>query len=236
MFYWLRAEKGSRYTGELDAVPKWGLPGVRCPECGDTWASAGVLYPSVDLSGLPQRDSFKKARAEPIEEFERLRELVRPLVPAGAPLPPGTEFGPLVGSAQGTFGSFHYDAPWSLLVRREALEALQAEGISGLMGCPTELRFRQKKAPELLELQLEAWGQLHLDCLPLARRVPCARCGGGGSKLPEQPILDAASVPVEVDLFRLSDFRGMMVASQRLVEAVRQLGLDGVIFRELPLR
>jgi uncharacterized double-CXXCG motif protein len=236
MFYWLREEKGSRYTGELNAVPRWGLPGVRCHECGESWASAGVLYPSVDLSGLPEHESFKKARAEPIEEFERLRERVRPLVPAGAPLPPGTEFGPLVGSAQGTFGSFHYDAPWSLLVRREALEALQAKGLRGLMGCRTELRFRQKKAPELLELQLEAHGQLHPDCLPLARRVACARCGGGGARRPEQPILDAASMPAEVDLFRLSDFRGMMIASERFVEAVRQLGLDGVAFHELPLR
>jgi uncharacterized double-CXXCG motif protein len=149
---------------------------------------------------------------------------------------PGTEFGPLVGPAWGSFGAFYYDHPWTLLMRREALEQLKSEGMCGLNGCRTQLRFRQKKAPELLELQMEVRGSLHADCLPLARPVPCERCGGGGGhRLPKQPILDAASMPTDVDLFRLSG-TGMMVASERLVEVARRLGLDGIAFQELPVR
>lgn len=104
-FYEPKEDTSSSYTGELNAVPKWGLPGVRCPECGSTWA-ATVVYPCVDLAALPQREEFEEPRAEPIEEFERLRELVRPLAPPGAWLPPGTQFGPLSGAAWGSFGAF----------------------------------------------------------------------------------------------------------------------------------
>ncbi len=236
-FYEPREDKAARYTGQTSAGPKWGLPGVRCPECGETWA-ATVLYPSVDLSRLAERGRFEEARAEPLEEFERLRELVRPLLPTGAWLPPGTQLGPLSGTAWGSFGAFYYLYPLTLLVRREALEKLQAAGVRGLNGCRTELRFRQKKAPELLELQLEHHGQLHADCLPLGRLVPCERCGRGsrgGYKLPKQPILDASSMPTQLDLFRLSD-TGLLVASERLVEAAKHLDLDGITFEELPSR
>lgn len=234
-FYWLREDKTARYTGETDAVHRWCLPGVSCRECGATWGSAATLYPGADLSALPERASFEDPSPQPNEEFERLRELVRPLVPPGAPLPPGAQLGPLVGTARGTFGAFYYDFPWTVLVRREALEKLQAAGVRGLKGFCTELRFRQKQSPELLELQLERHGQLHADCLPLARPVPCSRCGGGGYKRPPHPLLDGATLPEDLDLFRLAD-TGLMVASERLVEAVRRLELDGLTFEELPSR
>jgi uncharacterized double-CXXCG motif protein len=121
-------------------------------------------------------------------------------------------------------------------VRREALEKLKSEGLCGLNGCRTELRFRQKKAPELLELQMEFRGRVHAECLPRTRSPACARCGGEEGCLPDEPILDAASMPTDVDLFRLSDFRGVMVVNQRFVDTAQRLGLDGVAFHELPAR
>ncbi|XXF77581.1 double-CXXCG motif protein [Myxococcaceae bacterium GXIMD 01537] len=234
-FYRLRQDKSSRHTGSINAVPKWGLPGASCPVCGITGGVASVQYPGADLSRLPERACFENPKAVPIEEFERLRELVRPLLPQGAPLPPGTDLGPLVGSAQGSFGAFFYDPPFALLARREALDALRAEGVLGLVSHRTELRFRQRKAPEFLELQLEPWGRLHPDCLPRDPRPDCARCGGGGVTFPDAPLLDASSLPSDRDLFRLQD-AGTLVASERFVEATRRLGLDGLAFEELPLR
>jgi uncharacterized double-CXXCG motif protein len=190
----------------------------------------------VDLSGLPERAEFEEARREPIEEFERLRELVLPLLPPGAPVLPGTTFGPLVGTAIGRFGAFFYDLSFALLVRREALAQLQAAGLHGLKGCRTQLRFRQRNAPEFLELQLTFKGRLHPDCLPPDRKPPCKRCGVDSFTLPEQMLLDAAALPTNLDLFRLSDVTGIIIASERFVETVRRLELDGVTFHELPLR
>jgi uncharacterized double-CXXCG motif protein len=236
-FYWLEEVRVPRYSGSYNATNKWGLPGVHCPVCDAIWSMLGECYPSVDLSYLPERDKYGSRLEKDYAEFERLREQVRPLAPPGVRLEPGAKFGPLVGTAKGEFGPLLMYYPWDLLVRREALEQLQAAGVQGLKGCRTELRFRQKNPPELLELELWPRGQLHPDCLPADRVMPCGKCGRRGWSLPEQPILDAASLPQDVDLFRVGDFTTMLVGSERFVEAARRLGYEqDIVFRELPLR
>jgi uncharacterized double-CXXCG motif protein len=125
---------------------------------------------------------------------------------------------------------------WTLLVEREALGRLQAEGVQGLMGCPTELRFRQKNAPVLMELQVEPRGVLHASCLPPDREPPCGKCGRVGLTLPKERVLDAASLSEDRDLFRLSDFGTVMVGTERFVDTVHRLGFEEVRFHELPVR
>ncbi len=235
-FYRLRAPRTSRYTGHISARHKWGaLPGLHCPECKATWAGSYTAYPSVDLSSLPERGEYEKARSEPFEEVMRLRELVRPLVPHGSPLRPGATFGPLVGTATGTFGPLFFQLLGATLIRREALEQLQTEGIRSPRGFPTELRFRQKNHPELLELEILAHGRLHPACTP-ERPPPCPKCDRDDFTFPDDPILDAASLPTHTDLFRLSDFETIFIATERFVDAVRRLELDEVDIRELPVR
>jgi uncharacterized double-CXXCG motif protein len=235
-FYRLKADKAAVATGDILAASRWGLPGSECPVCGAIWASAGTAYPCVDLSEHPLRAAFENPRAEPIEEFERLREAVRPWLPPEAPLPPGTRFGPLVGTARGRFGAFFFQNPWTLLARREAVEQLRAQGVHGLKGCPPELRFAQKKSPpELLELQLAPMARLHEDCLP-TRPPPCARCGREGFELPKHLLLEASSLPTGEELFRLNNFATVLVGSERFMEAVKHLKLDGIEFHEVALR
>ena len=234
-FYRLEGPRDSPYTGDLDAGHKWGgLPGVRCPVCKTTWAGAMVAYPSVDLSNLDARDAYATPRPEPLEEYLRLRELVQPLVPPEAKLRPGTQFGPLVGTASGTFGSFFLHLTSRNLMRREALERLQAEGIRGLKGVRTELHFEQAPHPDLLELEVFPYGRLHPDCTP-GRGSPCVACGRHAYTLPDEPLLDAASLPTHTDLFLLGDFESLLIATERLVEAVRRLNLDDVDIREVPV-
>lgn len=233
-FYWLLEDKAAK--GNYDAAHKWGLPGAMCPTCGVTWASSGHQYPAVDLSVLPEHREFVKARPEPFPEFARLRELVRPLAPPDAVLPPGTTFGPLVGRASGTFDAFTSVGSTQWLVRRDALERLQAEGLKGLLGCRTELRFRQKDPPELLELQIEPHGRLHQDCMPPDLPPPCTTCGRRYFRLPDEPILDAASLPTELDLFRVGNYATVIVGTERFRETVLRLELDGIKFQELPTR
>lgn len=235
-FYELEPVKEPRFTGEYNASHRWGLPGIHCPSCHAIWSAGSDAYPCTDLSGLEERKKFRARLEEDYAEFERLCALVRPLAPSGVPLWPGTKFGPLVGTARGSFGQFLMQYAWTLLIRREALEQLQAEGVRGLLGCHTELRFRQKSAPELMELQLEPQGRLHPDCLPPDREPPCAKCGREGLTLPDHRILDAASLPSHLDLFRLTDFGTVIIATERFVDAVRRHGFEEVSIRELPVR
>lgn len=127
--------------------------------------------------------------------------------------------------------------PWQLLVRRDALARLQAEGVQGLKGCRAELRFRQKNPPELFELELLPRGQAHPECLPEHRPEPCPKCGRKAWARPEELILRASSLPQDLDAFRLEDFLTAIIASERFVETARRLGYEqDILFRELPLR
>ncbi|PTL76695.1 double-CXXCG motif protein [Vitiosangium sp. GDMCC 1.1324] len=234
-YFAVEKDRASDYTGFIDGSYKWSLPGIICPTCKAIWGGGGYMYPSVDLTPVTSLANFEKARAEPIEEYERMRELVRPLMPPGAVLCPGTQFGPFTGRGQGRFGSFVTPVPWILMVRREALEKLQAEGLRGLKGCPTFLRFRQRNSPELLELEILPVGDLHPDCLP-RRPPPCARCGRDGVSLPDAPVLHTPTMPEHLDLFRLDNFPGLLVCTERFANACQRLGLDGITFQPLPTR
>lgn len=139
----------------------------------------------------------------------------------GAQLLPGATFGPLVGTATGTFSPLFFYYVTMPLIHREALEKLQAEGVRGLRGFPTELRFRQKNHPELLELEILPHGRLHPDCTP-ERPPPCPKCGRDHFSRPEDLILDATSLPMHTDLFRLADFETTFIATERFVDAVRR--------------
>ncbi|HZH74918.1 MAG TPA: double-CXXCG motif protein [Archangium sp.] len=118
---------------------------------------------------------------------------------------------------------------------REALEKFQAAGLQGIEGCRTELRFRQRTSPELLELEILPLGRTHPDCLPPERSPPCSRCHRLGLSLPDELLLDARTLPNDRDLFRLEDFSGVIVRTERFVEACVRLGLDGVAFKPLPM-
>jgi uncharacterized double-CXXCG motif protein len=121
------------------------------------------------------------------------------------------------------------------MMQREAFEKLQAEGLRGLKGCPTQIRFRQRASPVLLELELLSVGHAHPDCLPPNRKPPCPRCGRLGLTLPKPLVLDASTLPEHLDLFRLRDFSTIVVCTERFVEAYHRLGLDGAVFSELPV-
>jgi uncharacterized double-CXXCG motif protein len=234
-YFVIDEDRSAGYTGFVDAAHKWRLPGIRnCPVCKATWSGAGFAYPSVDLTPVAALADFEKARPEPIEEYERLRELVRPLLPPGALLEPGTNFGPAVGNAQGRFGSFSMSWLGALRVRREALEKLQAEGLRGLKGCRMEVRFRQRNSPELLELELLPMGRLHPDCLPPDREPPCPRCGRPRVHKPKELLLDARTFPGDLDLFRLADY-SVEICTERFADACQRLGLDGLTFRPVPV-
>lgn len=238
-YYWLTEDKAaaSNHQGDIDAAHRWKLPGLsQCPGCSATWASTGHYYPAVDLSGLPEQESFLKARPAPFSEYVRLRDLVRPFAPPDVPLPPGTRFGPLEGTARGNLGTLAWLGNSLLLLRRETLEQLRAENINGLLGGRTSLRFRQKSPPELFELQLEPHGRLHPDCLPEITSPPCETCGRIDFSQPDAPVLDTSSLPSGRDLFRVGNFATMIIGNERFREAVLHLGLEGIRFRELPLR
>ncbi|WP_083682113.1 double-CXXCG motif protein [Archangium sp. Cb G35] len=234
-YFMVQPDDPSRYTGFVNGSHKWKLPGIdTCPACKSIWGDDSRTYPSVDLASVALAAHFEEARAEPIEEYERQCELVRPFLPPGALLKPGASLGPLVGRAQGHFGQLAPLHPWLLLVQREALEKLQAEELQGLKGCPTQLRFRQRNSPELLELELLPVGRAHADCMPPDLGTPCPRCGHIDITLPEDLLLDATTLPGHLDVFRLEDL-SVRICTERFAKACKRLKLDGAVFKPVPI-
>ncbi|WP_163866329.1 double-CXXCG motif protein [Myxococcus eversor] len=240
-YFRVEQDLSSRYSGELNATHRWGLPGVEpCPLCGQSGATLGLEYPCVDLSSLPrvELERLSDPSPVPLDELERLRQLVRPMAPLNAVLDAGTEFGPLTGTGSGSFGSFFMPASWSLCIREEALVRLREAGAQGLQGSAVSVRFRTKSPPMLLNLQLDVQGRFHPDALTWARKPPCPRCGISDAEgpLPEPIVLDTATLPEDVDLFRLADAPGIIIATEQLVDAATRLSLDGAVFRAVAAR
>lgn len=235
-FFQVREDKASPRSGFVDGTHRWNLPGVQCSVCGAGWSGLGEHYPSVDLSRHPERAAFEDSQSDSIVEFERLREVVRPLTPEGALLEPGAGFGPIHGSVSGSFGDFHLPMPWMLMAKPATLEKLRAEGVRGLSGFPMELSHQGKKPPALLDVELQTRGQLHPVCFPESWKDSCRRCGRNGNTLPDAFVLDGATLPSDLDVFRLRDYPTVIIASERFVNAVARLGLDEIVFFEVPVR
>ncbi|QSQ26769.1 hypothetical protein JY651_18390 [Pyxidicoccus parkwayensis] len=209
-----------RWRATYRARRRWSLPGLEnCPGCRATW-SGGLAYPAVDLSELKEARELEKHRPEPFEEFSRLRELVRPYCPTGVLLEPGTAFGPLEGSARGKWGPFTLDME-TLLVREDALQVLSELELRGIV--PVWPHFRRPPSPRVAELQLLPRGRLHPDCLPPERSDPCAVCGRDDWHLPTHRWLDPASLPDDLDVFRLEDAPTLIVVSERFADALNRL-------------
>lgn len=224
----------AHYKIQIHDGHKWSLPAVRCPTCGFIWSGTALSLPCVDLSRHPDAEKLATPRVEEdVNEFIRLREAIRPLVPKGLNLEPGTALGPAVGPATGTgFGALTMGFPWMLLARPEGVAFLKAEGLRGIEAGPTDFEFQGTPEP-VMELQIEPFGKVHPDCLPPVRRSPCPTCGRTGISLPQPLLVDPASLPEDRDIFRLADYDQVIAVTARFVEAASRLGSHDLAFVEL---
>lgn len=220
-------------SGIVDAVNKWGLPGVTCPRCGSTWGNVGLAYPAVDLSKLSNEKVYRKARAVSLEEFVELRRPILSLMPDGSVPLPGTRFGPLIGEAKGLFGDFAWLNLWTLLIQSQALQRLRLAGVRTPVGVPPILTFRDKNPPNLLELQLEPHGKMAPASFPINPLPSCPSCGRDPNSMPKHIVIEAPSIPKNLDLFRARDFTTLILATEGFVGAVQNLKLTGVVFQEV---
>lgn len=227
----------NRYRIDIHDEHKWGLPGVHCPACGAIWSTVGPSWPCVDLSKLPEAKKLEEPYLEEnFDEFLRLREAVRPFVPPGVELKPGTKFGPAIGPASGRkIGALTMGFPWMMLGRPEGVAFLQEEGLRGVKAGPTEYRWK-RHPQQVLEFQIEPHSRVHPDCLPPDPPPRCETCGRRPISRPRPLILDLASLPTDLDIFRLADFMTAIVVTERFVEAVQRLGCEDIKFTELAAR
>ncbi|NTX67635.1 hypothetical protein HUA74_44010 [Myxococcus sp. CA051A] len=212
-YYALRERRDverSKWTGSFYFDRQWGLPGVKCPTCKETWAAIGSDYPTVDLSSLPEKRELERAQCVPWEQFVELRQRVLPLVPPGAIVEPGTGFGALTGRAKGKFPPVVIHMPWILLIQPALVARLN--GLTGTIPVPTRFKARPEVAG-LLELEVRPGGSIW----GADAGEPCRTCGHEYSDLPLPPFgeMRLNEIPT-VDFARIC--RTIVVVSERVVE------------------
>lgn len=188
----------------------------------------GPAYPAIDLSRLPSAEQYRHHGPVPLDEFERLRRPILPLLSDSSDPPaPGTEFGPLVGTARGTFGDFAWVNPWTVLTRSEILPQLQVAGVRLPTAVPTEIRFKGNSMPTLLECQLELLGLLAPVSFAPDNALPCPACGREAGRI-ERIVADGKSIPQHVDLFRARNAPTIILATERMAVAIQEQKLKDI--------
>jgi len=216
---------------EIDARHRWTLPGLKCEVCGDTWATTGVEYPTVDISAEPYAKEYEKGWPVSLPEFKERRARIRSYFREDALLPPGAEFGSLEGKATGRFPDFVWFVPWTLLLKRAAYEQLRSYGVALPQAVAPQLRFSKNSPADLVELEIEPIALLADESF-LLNGEPCAGCGREARRV-NLPVVSTSSLPQHVDLFRPRNFPTYILGNERFKEAVEALSLKGIVFSEL---
>ncbi|HLL61340.1 MAG TPA: double-CXXCG motif protein [Candidatus Nitrosocosmicus sp.] len=220
---------GKEYKYDINATHKWCLPGLKCSACKNTWGTTGLEYPRVDLSRLPSTTPYCDPWPVPLEEFEKLKKAVLPLVPKEAPVEPGTEFGPLEGKAWGTFADFAWVNPWTMLVKKETLTLLENEGIKGLLPVTPELAFRSKSPPSLFELQIVPVAQFGISSYKNGIKK-CSICGREAGSF-RKVVLEKSSIPTNLDIFRAKNHATFILVTEWFVEVIKRCKFRDIIYR-----
>jgi uncharacterized double-CXXCG motif protein len=217
-----------RFRGFADASHRWGLPGVTCSTCGNTWSCGGQHYPTVNLHTFPNASRYADLSPVSPEELRTLADAVQPLLKRDdIVLLPGADFGPVHGEAKGKLPSVIYPNITNPCIDADSMKRLTKAGVRGLRGARAEL---SNARPDYVELELP----------PLVGAVgvhptPCARCGYSDICVPSQITLERPTIPANEDIFRGSELSTCVFVTERFVEAANQIPLTGVRFVEVAL-
>lgn len=228
----LKEDSSRTKAGYMDAVHTWGLPGVICPVCESQWGTTGLEYPSVDLTGFPDANRYIDQWPVSLETFLEMRNKIWDAFPTLPVLEAGAEFGPSVGKAKGgRMDGFVWRAWWTICLEASALEKLRKSSLSLPVAVKAELKFN-KEAQEVYEFDLPLRGKLANATYDGIQLDYCFACDRDSGTLPDEIIIDKASLSNDFDIFRVRNFTTIILVTEKFVEVVSQLGLRGAVFQE----
>lgn len=225
----LREDDNRRNSGCIIGDHQWSLPGVSCFFCKSSWGGAGLEYPSVDLSGLSDERLFRVSRNEPLAVYLGLRSRIAEKFPQITLLQPGTLFGPISGRVQGKANGFIWQTPWTVCLDRGALDTLRARDLS----LPIEVKVDLKAEKyDIRELDLPLSGKLANPVYDGIELDYCSMCGRDSGTLPDEILIDKASISDDYDIFRVRNFPTRVLVTERFVDAIKSLDIRGATFEE----
>lgn len=220
---------GTTYRYNISARHKWGLPGVRCGKCS-SWGVVGLAYPLVDLSSLPREERLRHRWPVSPHEFRTLLKEVRSHLPANLQIiEPGTDLGPLVGRASGTFGDFAWVNKWTPLITVEAADALRQRAVLLPPLAQTEIQLDTQERLQFLELQIEPRVALDVEASEADIQV-CAECGRKRLRRLGRIVIASSSAPSDVDIYRIVESPTQIICSERFADSAIGLNLKDIRF------
>lgn len=236
----------------VDARHRWCVPAALCPDCGSTRTAWGVLtlaYPHIELPETARAQKYKSAWPVSWEEYEKLRKPILEALGKGSPVPPGTNFGPLVGSITGPFPDFNWIWSWQCLVREGVLKRLNERLDTNIKAVPAKIRSQRKEKPDYFELVALPIALLSEASKSKLQPPLCSDCGhqfvSNGyfdyreppvhpfrvkSKLNDLVQLKRQSIPENLPVFRIRDLPHFILCSEQFRAAVVELGLSRINF------
>jgi uncharacterized double-CXXCG motif protein len=206
------------------------LPPVHCDACKAIWKGRGEAYPGTTSDVIPPDASQPLS----VEKLQELRFLLGALVPPGAPLYPGAEFGEFRGRARGRFFDFAWHESWTMFLQLDALRRLRDFGVSIPRVAPLHLTPKgSTKVPELVEPVAIPLFELAREGLKDPDVLPCEKCGRVASGFRAFLAPSGAVLPEGVDLCRARNNPGVYIGSELLANAVESLSLTGCVMKPL---
>src|SRR5512142_609535 len=95
-------DRPSERPYEISGRHTWCLPGVRCPDCLQTWANTGTEYPSIALESLADEEGLRDCRPVDLSDYLAKRGRLQKFIAREISLSPGAKFGSFRGKAVGT--------------------------------------------------------------------------------------------------------------------------------------
>jgi uncharacterized double-CXXCG motif protein len=239
---WYRVEPDGDYPHNylLDASHKWSLPGVKCSVCG--WEGSGPCpeFPTVNLPSNLDPKPYLDAWPVKPEQFRELVENLRLNIKRKIHWRPGTEFGPLEGTASGKFGDITWLEPGTMLFSLETLERLNGFDIGTLTLSEPNIQSRSKKSFNFREIELEPFAELDPGCLDPGSPPPCPECTIWQAKIKDsdwggEPVIIAKTIPKNIHLTRIQEFEGYILGSEKFVDAALELQLSDLKATEIQL-
>ena len=225
-FFSIRPSNKNEF-GYVTVNNKWGLPGVECNDCKETWANTGINYPTINLEELDERHLFEKPKVVDVLTYRKLVGIIKTHFPQLEMLTPGTRFGNLVGKLDGKpFNNFVPSFPTDILIEEILLKSLSETKLNLPNWVQVNL-VNKNNTRKIYEFELLPKGKL---LNPIITNQVCKTCEHESVIKPNSLIVDKESVPRNLDIFRLSNFSTIMVASERFVEKIKELKIESVEF------
>jgi len=226
-------EWGIAHSYEINAKRDCCLPGVSCNVCNNTWATTGVIYPSISCESLTNIRSsltpFPISTEIMIDLINMIHNITedKKLV-----LLPGTDFGQLHGIAKGEMGDFTWVNPWTPLVRSSVFDLFLQRGLD-LIGVEAKLRFNKYIEMSFVEIEARPVVKLHPLCLEASISARCFACGHQTIKTPEKIIIDRNTINDNMPIMRIYDLPTYIVVNEQMASLIYECKFSNVILKEI---